>query len=151
MNPPISRKSSPPRFAPWLALLAATAWLAGCNSDTSAPPDPTASAMTLEHVGVNEADMLIQRDATLVVLDIRTPGEFEAGHIPGATNIDFRADTFETDLAQLDRGKSYLVHCASGGRSTQALAILQKLDFERVYHLDGGFNAWKAEGKAFEE
>lgn len=151
MNSPISRKPSPPRFAPWLALLAATAWLAGCNSDPSAPTDSSAGAMTLEHVGVNEADMLIQRDATLVVLDIRTPGEFEAGHIAGATNIDFRADTFETDLAQLDRGKSYLVHCASGGRSTQALAILQKLDFERVYHLDGGFNAWKAEGKAFEE
>ncbi|MFP6881875.1 MAG: rhodanese-like domain-containing protein [Roseibacillus sp.] len=46
-------------------------------------------------------------------------------------------------MGKLDRNKAYLVHCRSGGRSTNSLGVWKKLGFKRVYHLDGGFLAWQ--------
>lgn len=83
----------------------------------------------------------------VVVLDIRTAKEFAAGHIAAARNLDFYAADFEKRLGELDRTKTYLVHCASGGRSGRSLEAFKKLRFESVYHLDGGFNAWQRAGK----
>src|SRR2546423_3010535 len=96
----------------------------------------------IKHVDAKNAQKLLSQ-TNLVVLDIRTPEEYKSFHIAGATNIDFRGSDFEQRINSLDKSKSYLVHCASGGRSTQSLKIFQKHDFPSVYHLDGGINAWK--------
>ena len=66
-------------------------------------------------------------------------------------DVDFRATDFEKRIGQLDKSKTYLVHCAAGGRSTQALPILKKQELKTIYHLDGGFNGWKKEGLPIEE
>ena len=86
-----------------------------------------------------------------MVLDVRTPAEFKQGHISGATNVDFKATDFRKRIGQLDKSKTYLVHCAAGGRSTQSLPILKEQELKSVYHLDGGFNGWKKEGLAIEK
>ena len=78
-----------------------------------------------------------------MVLDIRTPEEFAAGHIAGATNINFRAADFEKAIAALDKNQTYVLHCASGNRSTQSLPTFSKLEFKSVCHLDGGIKAWQ--------
>jgi len=106
---------------------------------------PASDASDVKHVDPKQAQPLIA-EKKVVVLDVRTPEEFKAGHIAGATNINFRAADFEKRVADLDKNKSYLVHCASGGRSTSCLSVLKKLKFESVYHLDGGINAWKKAG-----
>jgi rhodanese-related sulfurtransferase len=80
------------------------------------------------------------------VLDVRTPREFAAGHIAGATNLNYLSGDFSDRLAQLDQSKTYLLHCAVGGRSTNALPKMARLGFTNVIHLDGGFKAWQAEG-----
>jgi len=108
------------------------------------------STQTVTHADAKEAAKLVAKNE-VVVLDVRTPGEFSAGHITGATNIDFLAGDFSERLAKLDREKSYLVHCASGGRSTKALPQLSKLGFKRIVHLDGGFKAWQAAGNPVEK
>ena len=78
----------------------------------------------------------------VTVLDVRTPEEFAKGHIQGAKNVDLLDDTFEAGLSGLDKNKAYLVHCASGGRSTRSLEVFKKLGFTKVYHLEGGLRAW---------
>ena len=126
-----------------LTLLAMLACGAAASAADNSPPAPVDSIVT--HVDSGSAHKLIA-EKKAVVLDIRTPEEFKAGHITGATNINFRATDFEQRIAGLDRGKSYIVHCASGGRSTQSLATFEKLNFRSIYHLDGGFKAWEKAG-----
>ena len=85
-------------------------------------------------------------DKQNVILDVRTPQEFEAGHLLGAINLDVNAADFEARAAALDKGKVYLVHCASGVRSARACEKLLRLDFHALYNLPGGFKAWAKAG-----
>ncbi len=109
---------------------------AGCVSCASAADS------SVTHLSAEQARKLIA-DKKVVVLDIRTPAEFAAGHIAGATNLNFHAPNFEKALAGLDKNQTYLLHCASGNRSTQALPAFKKLEFKSLYHLDGGIKAWQ--------
>lgn len=112
------------------------------KSPTSQPTTPPAK-LDVQHVDAKAADALRREDAAVVVLDVRTPAEYAAGHLQAAVNIDFRADDFATKLGELDRDKKYLVHCRSGGRSTSALATFEKLGFQHIWHLDGGMLGWE--------
>lgn len=83
-------------------------------------------------------------DSAFVVLDVRTPREFAEGRIPGALNMDFKAGDFPERLALLDRGKTYLVHCAAGGRSAKSVEKMKALGFRSVLHMKEGFSAWQS-------
>lgn len=110
--------------------------LVGCGTTTQT---------RMQRVSPQKAYELLQAhqdDPNFVVLDIRTPQEFQAGHLPGATNIDFYAPDFARQLDRLDKTKTYLVYCRSGNRSSQALPIMRKLGFQEVYELQGGLLAW---------
>lgn len=96
-------------------------------------------------LSADQAAALLAEDTDVVVLDIRTPEEFEQGNIPGAINIDYRSDDFRSKIEELDRSTHYLVHCASGGRSGSSLQTFQDLGFSRIYHLTNGYNAWSQE------
>ena len=102
------------------------------------------------HVNAQESQKLIA-SKKVVVLDIRTPEEFAAGHIAGATNINFNSPDFAKAISGLSTNKTYLVHCASGNRSTQALKTFKKLEFPSLYHLDGGIKAWEKAGLPVEK
>ena len=80
------------------------------------------------------------------ILDIRTPAEFVDGHLEHAVNIDFYARSFEADLGKLDKSALYFIYCRSGNRSSQALNILEKLGFTRVWHLADGIIDWERDG-----
>ncbi|MDR3460317.1 MAG: rhodanese-like domain-containing protein [Verrucomicrobiae bacterium] len=90
-------------------------------------------------------------DKQNVILDVRTPEEYQAGHIAGAVNLDVSAADFQAKAAALDRSKTYLVHCASGVRSVRACNKLNQLDFPNLYNLPGGFRAWVKAGQAVEK
>ena len=81
-----------------------------------------------------------------LVLDVRTPAEVAKGKLAGASVIDFNAPKFEQKVALIDRDKPVFVYCARGGRSSQAVALMAKLGFTRVYNLSGGIIAWTADG-----
>jgi rhodanese-related sulfurtransferase len=104
----------------------------------------------IEVDGAKAAEVLAS-DAEIVIIDIRTPEEFAEGHLAGAINLDFMGDDFEAKLAALDREKPFLMHCASGGRSGRSLPVFEKLGFERLYHLNTGFNGWVADGQPVEK
>lgn len=110
----------------------------------------------IENLDVAAVESEIASD-DVVLVDIRDAAELEAaGRIPGSVHIprgmlEFRADP-STPYHQepLDPGKRVILHCASGGRSALAAATLKEMGYERVAHLDGGFNAWKEAGKPTE-
>ena len=77
-----------------------------------------------------------------IILDIRTPEEFEAGHIPGAINIDFYDPNFQQQIDALNRDKKYLVYCRSGSRTSHTLPLFEHLEFNEVYELHGGAISW---------
>lgn len=79
-----------------------------------------------------------------VVLDVRTPNEFEKGHLENAINIDWNGSKFDSQLATLDKTKPTFVYCLSGGRSKAAADKMRKAGFEQVIELTGGMIDWRA-------
>ena len=111
----------------------------------------TAFAAEPKNITIDEAAKLVARDTNVVVLDVRTPDEFKAGHIKGATNINFRDKEFADKIAKLDKSKTYVIHCAAGGRSGNACQQIKTMDFKNMLHMNEGFNAWTKAGKPVEK
>ena len=85
-------------------------------------------------------------DADFIILDIRTPAEFQSGHLRNSLLIDFYSKTFARQIDRLDRTRTYLVYCRSGNRSGRSLKLFKQLKFQRVYNMATGINGWKALG-----
>jgi rhodanese-related sulfurtransferase len=102
-----------------------------------------------KNISVAQADTLMQnhRDKKdLLILDVRTPAEFAAGHIVGAVNIDFWGKDFEDSVAILEKGGLCLVYCTSGVRSGGAMKKMRKIGFKKIYNMNGGMFSWRAAG-----
>jgi phage shock protein E len=118
------------------ALMLGGVVIAGCSSSTA----------SIETVDPDAAATIIEEDSGEVVLDIRTPEEFDQGVIEGAVNIDFYEPTFAADLDALDKDAHYVVYCRSGNRSGQALDTFSDLGFTNVTEIDGGIANWHEAG-----
>jgi rhodanese-related sulfurtransferase len=103
---------------------------------------PTEQAAVYQDLSPTEFAERIGGDNT-VLLDVRTPGETAGGIINGAIEMDYRAPDFAQKLSELDPNKTYLVYCASGGRSGKTCGMLNKIGLTKVYNLKGGYGAWK--------
>ena len=112
------------------AVLATVFLLTSCSSSTT--------ATNLDAAGF--ADQITKAD--VVTLDVRTPGEFMEGHIAGAINIDVEGATFDSEIANLDKNKSYAVYCRSGRRSLIAVDKMAATGFEKLSNLKNGINDW---------
>jgi len=93
-----------------------------------------------------EAQALIETDSLLVIIDVRTPAEYNSGHIANAVNIDFRAGSFISTVDTLDKLKTYLVYCRSGNRSRSAAELMIEQQFSLLYNMLGGIDQWKGQG-----
>ena len=82
-----------------------------------------------------------------IIIDVRTPGEYEEGHLKGAENIDVSSPTFLDDLNALDKNAQYSIYCRSGNRSSQVLQIMKASGFKDVLDLQGGIVAWDRAGE----
>ena len=113
---------------------------AGTDADTTV-------AVGYQALAPAAADALLQNPpGGLVILDVRTPEEFAAGHIAGAVELDLQGAAFESDVAELDPETPYFVYCHTDNRSGQAVAYLQEHDFTSLYELTGGIAAWETAG-----
>lgn len=106
----------------------------------------TQAQQTVQKTNVNSAEFLKKINTTdsAVVLDVRTPGEFEKGHLKNAININWNGAEFDNQLATLDKTKPIFVYCLSGGRSKSAADKMRKAGFENVVELAGGIMDWRA-------
>ncbi len=75
-----------------------------------------------------------------MLIDLRTPPEFEAGTINGAVMINFLDSDIDQQLNKLDKNKSYYVFCEQGARSKKCMDKMKGMGFKRVYNLIGGYN-----------
>ena len=112
--------------------------------------DPAPAAST---ESMSQADLLARlgrKDPDLVVLDVRTPAEFAAGHVPGARNVSH--DLLSSRLAELAplRDKQVVLYCRSGRRTLLAADVLHAAGFKRLAHLEGDYLAWEAEHRPIE-
>jgi len=137
----------------WILLLGFWCFpiLAPAQTNTNnAPPKAASKAADPRRVDVNEFEKLWQ-DKHNVVLDVRTPKEFAAGHIPGAINLDVNSSDFGEKVSGLSKDKVYLVHCAAGVRSARACQKMNSLGFEHLIDLAPGFKGWQQASKPVEK
>lgn len=112
---------------------------AGCSDDEPTTAAPAAAEEAQQGAGIVEAV------AERTVIDVRTPEEFDAGHVEGALNLDVQDPGFDAAVSELPKDGAYVVYCRSGNRSAAAAARMAELGFTDV--LDAGaFDALAAAG-----
>jgi rhodanese-related sulfurtransferase len=121
-------------------LLLSVITLSSCNSAAQEVKQLTASEFEKGMHGEN-----------IQLLDVRTTGEYQSGHLKHALQADWNnAEQFKDRTQHLDKSKPIYVYCLSGGRSAAAAKWLQQQGYDNVYSLKGGINAWKQGNKEVE-
>lgn len=98
-----------------------------------------------QSISILQATQLINQGKGVIV-DVREPGEFAAGHLRDAKNIPL--GELSNRMGELDKfkSKSVIVVCQAGTRSARAVGQLKKAGFNEAFSLDGGVAAWQAQG-----
>jgi phage shock protein E len=132
--------------------LLASVMLGAAGAEPAIAADPAPAAETRAPL-MSQFDLLarIQRqDPDLVVLDVRTPAEFAAGHVPGARNISHELLQSRVDELGDLRHKQVVLYCRSGRRTLLAEEVLRAAGFKRLAHLEGDYLAWESENRPIE-
>lgn len=103
-----------------------------------------AQAQNTPTVAPAQAQEMLARPG-VVLLDVRTPSEFAAGHLSGARNVNFLSTDFPDQVAKLDPNTTYVLYCKSGNRAGQAGTLMLQKGFKNVVNA-GGFEGLKAGG-----
>jgi phage shock protein E len=93
-------------------------------------------------VNSTKVNSMLKTDKTLIVIDVRTAEEFNAGHIKGAINIDIRQPNAFAKIDKLNKKAKYIVHCRTNNRSKTAVDYMMKSGFNTVYQMIDGFVGW---------
>jgi phage shock protein E len=97
-----------------------------------------------ENIFLEKAKWMIDSGQNIILLDVRTPAEYESGHIPGASLYPLQE--LEGTIPNFDESINGIVYCGTGKRSENASRILSEYGLKRVYNLIGGLKAWKEAG-----
>ena len=111
------------------------AMLAGCGQS------PAGAGVD---ISVDEALRLWQNKEAIII-DVRTPGEYRDGHIPGVVNIPL--DELEKRIGEIPKDKKVVLICRTGSRSAQGTRLLRSKGFNNVYNSTGGMSTWKRKKK----
>ena len=125
-----------------LAFVLSAGSLISCNSQTS---------QSAQDCNVSAAEFAKKDISDAVIVDVRTPGEYESGHLKGATLIDFSSREFPAKIAELDKSAKYFVYCKSGVRSSRAVSYMVQNGFKNVCNIDGGISALAGSGVKLEK
>jgi hydroxyacylglutathione hydrolase len=103
-----------------------------------------AAGFPLAEVGQMSVHELNKRASSLQIVDVRSPGEWKRGRVPGARHIFL--PQLRKRIAELDRAKPTAVYCASGYRASIATSILKPEGFNELWNVPGSWEAWKKAG-----
>ena len=131
--------------------------MASCQTDgetgrsmQQAPTTQSTAQGIVEHKNVSECNALVTAGEA-ELLDVRTPGEWDCGHLANATFIDFYKPNFKEKVSELDKDQTYVVYCAVGGRSAQAANQMREMGFKHVINMKGGIKDWARQGLPIEQ
>lgn len=110
-----------------LLLLVVAFFLTGCSGGS------------YKNITADEAKKMIDEDK-VVVIDVRTPEEYNSGHIPDAELVPLQV--LDGMSNELKKDQRYVIVCRSGNRSQQASEILVEKGFKDIYNMSGGMNTW---------
>jgi phage shock protein E len=108
-------------------IFASSLVFAGCSSDSA-----VSSLGAPEFVSQSQVDGII-------VIDVRTPAEFDQGHIANSINIDVQSASFDAEIAALDKNATYALYCRSGNRSGIAAEKMVDSGFIKIINANVGF------------
>ena len=103
--------------------------------------DMNMSEKKLESVSPVEFAKNVVSDEGFVLVDVRTPEEYDLGHLPSAINVDYQSFDFESVISELEREGKYAIYCRSGKRSAEALLMMEEMGFKWVIDLSGGMES----------
>ncbi len=95
-----------------------------------------------ENINGSKLNNIIKDNKKVLILDVRTPGEFKSGHIPKAKNIPVNELSSKINTLSSHKDEEVVVYCASGMRSSNASKILTKNGFNKIYNLSGGIGSY---------
>ncbi len=121
----------------FLIFLGVKVFANGTSENPSASEEKMAS---YRKISAQVAKEMMDSGQDLIILDVRTPGEFAGGHIKGAINIANETIGKERPSLLPDTGATILVYCRSGSRSAQASKKLLALGYTEVYDFGGIIN-----------
>ena len=104
---------------------------ASCNNDNS------------NLVSAIKFSEIISNDKSVIIIDVRTPDEFNKGHLKNSLNVNWFDENFDENLNIFSKDLPVMVYCLSGGRSSKANERIKSLGFKNVYELDGGILEWR--------
>jgi phage shock protein E len=151
-------------WLPCVALVIACAGLLPASAQSTSPPAPSpaigvpappdVAPIAPDVPRISQQSLLARATKPAdkrVILDVRTPAEFAAGHVPGAINIPH--DQLPKRVIELDalRDREIVVYCRTGRRSNTALHTLKAAGFAKLAHLEGDFVAWQSAGHPIEK
>ncbi|MFK8037943.1 MAG: rhodanese-like domain-containing protein [Crocinitomicaceae bacterium] len=121
-----------------------TACSQSSSNETKVPHNSEVKDQTQTIQRVSNADFkdYMANNKDYILVDIRTPKEFDEGTISGAININSSSRSFKEELNKLDKSRPVLMFCQSGGRSGRALPVFKSLGFEFVLELQGGYGGY---------
>lgn len=136
---PAQRATSTARYTLVLLCLALALVTQACQEASSPEVTP-----------FEPGQLLAARPAEALLLDVRSPEEFAAGHVPGATNVPHAEVAGRVSELGDDRARPVIVYCESGRRAQRAETALLAAGFTDVRHLEGDIRAWRDAGRPIE-
>lgn len=122
----------------WIPIVAAAGFLTATVALAAPPP------ITQEQL----LELQAGKDPELLVLDVRSPEEYAAGHVPGAVNVPY--DQVAARLAEIPKDKDVVLYCRSGRRTGIAAEVLESNGYTRLRRLQGDLEAWMKAGRPIE-
>ena len=110
-------------------------FLNSCNSSTS------------ENIQyISSSDYILSLSDNVKLIDVRTPTEFDSGHIQDAVNIDFFSESFQTDILSLNKDSKIILYCRTNNRSSKSADLLKNNGFKDISVIMGGVSEWVKNG-----
>ena len=110
-------------------------FLNSCNSSTS------------ENIQyISSSDYILSLSDNVKLIDVRTPTEFDSGHIQDAVNIDFFSESFQSDILSLNKDSKIILYCRTNNRSSKSAELLKNNGFKDISVIMGGVSEWVKNG-----
>ena len=112
------------------------------SSDSSSTTIVESNTVQGPDITIAKAKEMMSQSKEIVLIDVRTQGEVDAGVIGQPLHIDISKPDFKQKIEALDKSKEYIVYCAVGGRSGTAVKYMRQAGFDKSYNMMGGYNEW---------